>query len=575
MFGPLACLLIGMGLILFLILVLRCHAFLALIAAALAVAFLSDRIPIENAIPLVTDRFGEMMGSLGLLLALAAIIGKCMMDSGAADRIVRGFSRVFGEGRENHSLLASSFVLGIPVFFDTVFYLLAPLARAVYARRKRDYVLIVCATAAGGAITHCLVPPTPGPIMVAELLNVSIGLTILVGTLASIAPVLIGGVGYAKWINKRMDAVPKDVLGVSEADLEAMASKPDSELPRLWLSCLPFLLPVILLAVSSTFLSIYGTGSLRLSDIKKPEPWLMKIREAKDPISLYLRGRLMEEGRRLLEQFDPSAPANEKLQQKILDDVNLWMGKESFYEENRFSGIALPPEAKPMILNRDLKKGDLIRLNRLLLHGAFPQEIAGYPLTMLKWVNIIGDKNAAFFGGALIGLWLLIRQKRGGLKETFDSLGGAIASGAIIAFITCAGASFGKALAIAGIGDLIAEGAKTWGLSLMVLAYLTSSLIRVAQGSATVAMITTAGILSSTLASLSSPLPYHPVYLVAAIGFGASGLSWMNDSGFWIFSQMTGLNETQTLKTWTVLLTIMGVTGFLWVCFLAWAMPLA
>jgi len=574
MFGPLACLLIGMGLILFLILVLRCHAFLALIAAALAVAFFSDRIPVENAIPLITDRFGEMMGSLGLLLALAAIIGKCMMDSGAADRIVRAFSRVFGEGRENHSLLASSFVLAIPVFFDTVFYLLAPLARAVYARRKRDYVLIVCATAAGGAITHTLVPPTPGPIMVAEMLNVSIGLTMAVGTLAAIVPVLIGGVGYASWINQRMNVVPKDVLGVSQADLEATASKPDSELPGLWLSCLPFLLPVILLAVSSTFLSIYGTGSLRLSDIEKPEPWLMKIREAKTPISLYLREQLSQEGRRRLDQFDPSSPADEKLQQKILDDLNKGMGKESFYEEKRFSGIAIPPAAQSMLQNREWKKSDLIRFNRLLLQAAYPQAIAAYPLTLLKWVNILGDKNVAFFGGAIIGVWLLIRQKRGGFKETFDSLGGAIASGAVIAFITCAGASFGKALDVAGIGDLIAEGAKTRRLSLMILAYLTSSLIRVAQGSATVAMITTAGILSSALASLSAPLPYHTVYLVAIIGFGASGFSWMNDSGFWIFSQMTGLSETQTLKTWTMLLTIMGVSGFFCVLFLSWALLL-
>ena len=139
---------------------------------------------------------------------MAAIIGKCLMDSGAADRIVRALRRVFGAGNEQYSLLSSSFLLAIPVFFDNVFYLLAPLARAVYARRKRDYVLLICAAGAGGAVTHALVPPTPGPIIVAATLNVSVGLTILVGIVASIVPVIAGGVWYAGYINRRMTVIP-------------------------------------------------------------------------------------------------------------------------------------------------------------------------------------------------------------------------------------------------------------------------------------------------------------------------------------------------------------------------------
>ncbi len=453
MLGPVACLVAGVGIILFLILVLRFHAFLALITAALAVALLSDRIPVNEAIPLVTERFGEMMGNIGVLLAMAAIIGKCLMDSGAADRIVRAFTRLFGAGRENYSLLSSGFVLSIPVFFDTIFYLLAPLARAVYARHKRRYVLIVLSAAAGGAITHALVPPTPGPIAVAEELGVSIGLTMRVGFFAAIVPVFIGGVLYAHFIDKRMsDVAPKDVLGVSQKDLEATAQKPDSELPSLFFSCLPFVLPVVLLAGA--------------------------------------------------------------------------------------------PILKPVISN--------------------PQT--------LSWIEALSDKNLAFFLGAILAIGLLIYQKRLDFKAAFDRLGPAISDGAVIAFITCAGGAFGKSLADAGIGDTIKTAAEQWNISLLLIAFFATMLIRIAQGSATVAMITVAGIISTSLGTME--LSYNPVYLVAIIGFGATGFSWMNDSGFWIFSRMTGLNEAQTLKTWTMTLTIMSITGFLWTLLLAKLFPL-
>ncbi|MGC9326742.1 MAG: GntP family permease [Candidatus Hinthialibacter sp.] len=476
MFGPITCLIIGIALIIVLMLVLRFHAFLALISSAIIIALLSNQIPIGDALPLVASQFGQMMGSIGILLAMAAIIGKCLMDSGAAERIVRAFSRVFGKGREHYSLLSSGFVLSIPVFFDTVFYLLAPLARAVYAKRKQNYILIICAAAAGGAITHALVPPTPGPIMVAEQLDevtrkladpvrVTILLTTLVGILASIVPVITGGILYARWIDKRISVVPKDALGVSQSDLEAISQKPTSELPSLWFSLLPFILPVILLAGSSITLS-------------------------------------------LLPEIDPQNPVY------------------------TFS----------------------------------------YEPALRTSIQIFGDKNLVFFLGALIAIALLVSQKRTHFKQTIEQLEPAIASGAIIAFITCAGGSFGKVLAASGVGDVIAHAAEHWNLSLLVVAFLSASLIRIAQGSATVAMITAAGVIAPTLAAI--PLPYHPVYLVAAIGFGATGYSWMNDSGFWIVSQLTGLNERQTLQTWTAMLTIMAITGFLWVWILSILLPL-
>ena len=469
MFGPLVCLIVGVSLILFLILVLRFHAFLALALSALSVAILSDQVPLNESVSLVTGQFGAAMGSLGILLVLAAIIGKCMMDSGAADRIVRAFNRLFGEGREEFSLFASGFALSIPVFFDTVFYLLAPLARAAYARRKRDYVLLVTMTAAGGAVTHALIPPTPGPILVAEELGVSILTAMGVGFVAAIVPTFFGAWFYASWINKRIHAEPKDMLGVSQAELEVTAAKPDSELPSLFFSCVPFLLPVFLLA-GSTFIG-------------------------------------------------------------------------EFLKTEMYSGLVSAVPAIESFLHQDA-----------------------------AWISLMGDKNLVFFIGAAFGIWLLVSSKKQSLNDAFKALETAIASGAVIAFITCAGGAFGKSLAAAGVGTYIADGAKTWGISLMALAFFCAALMRVAQGSATVAMVTTAAIISPVLAT--SQLSYHPAYLVAIIGFAATAFSWMNDSGFWIFGQMTGLTERQTLQTWTVTLSLMGVLGAAWVWVLSIVMPL-
>lgn len=485
MFGSLICLILGVSLVLVLILVLRFHAFLALILSALVVAFASDQIPALDAIGLVTREFGGMMGGIGILLALAAIIGKCMMDSGAADRIVRAFSRLFGRDREEYSLLSSGFVLSVPVFFDIVFYLLAPLARAAYAQRKRDYVLLVTVIGTSAAITHAMVPPTPGPILVAEAFGVSILMTMGIGLLCSIVPLLIGGLLYPMLINRWMPITPRDTLGVQQEELNAMSARPDDQLPGLFVSLLPFMLPVLMLTASA----IAAQTLL---------PWM--------------------------EQAITREPSLET------QTFFFWL------------------------------------MDRLAVNE-----------TTLLWLTsintIIGDKNIVFFLGALFAIGLVLSQKNWRIQESVSGLESAISSAAIIAFITCAGGAFGKTLAAAGIGNTIADAAQTWNIPLLLLAFGTAALIRVAQGSATVAMITTAGIIAPVLGEVT--LAYHPAYLIATIGLAATGFSWMNDSGFWLFGKLTGLTETQTLRTWTASLSIMAIAGLIWVMLLSTFLPFA
>src|SRR5690606_10616112 len=135
---------------------LRVNAFLALIISAIIVSLLAPG-SIDIKIQRVADAFGSAAGSIAIVIALAAIIGECMMLSGAADRIVQAFLKLLGEKRTPWALMGSGYVLAVPVFFDTVFYLLVPLARSLYRRTGQHYLLSLLAIAAGGAITHTLV----------------------------------------------------------------------------------------------------------------------------------------------------------------------------------------------------------------------------------------------------------------------------------------------------------------------------------------------------------------------------------------------------------------------------------
>ncbi len=251
MLGPVGCLFIGMGLILFLLLYLKLHPFLSLIISGLVVAVVSDRIPLTDAVSTVSSGFAGMMGQIGILLVMASIIGKCLVESGAADRIIRSLSRLFGKGREEYAFLSSSFFLSMPVFFDTVFYLLAPLVRISYARRKRDYVLLLCAATAGGVVTHALVPPTPGPIIVSQTLGVSLSSTFLIGILASVVPAFIGGILFARFMNSRITVEPLPFYGMTSKELEKLAAKDETELPSFFLALTPIVIPIFLIALST------------------------------------------------------------------------------------------------------------------------------------------------------------------------------------------------------------------------------------------------------------------------------------------------------------------------------------
>ena len=194
----------------------------------------------------VAKEFGNTAAKIAIVIAMASIIGKCLLDSGAADRIVRSSLKAVGERAAPVAFVFSGFLLAIPVFFDTVFFLMIPLGKAMRMRTGRNYLLYVLSIVAGGTMAHSLVPPTPGPLFVAEELGVELGTMILAGCILG---VFTAGSGFlfAAWLNARWDLPLRASAEVSLEELEQLARRDDRELPPLMVSLLPILLPVVLI----------------------------------------------------------------------------------------------------------------------------------------------------------------------------------------------------------------------------------------------------------------------------------------------------------------------------------------
>ena len=269
---PLAVLGISLAAIVLLITGLRVHAFFALIIAAVLTGVLSEKLPGEfgtlpespekershwvQAVELTVEGFGRTAGKIGVVIALASVIGVCLVESGGADKVVRRFLSLFGERRAGHAIFASGYVLSIPIFFETYFMLLLPLAQALHLRTGKHYMLYVLAICCGGTITHSLVAPHPGPLAMAENLHLDVGQTILCGILAGIVPATCAWF-LARWISGRVNAPMRSVTGELRAELEAIVAKKDSELPGFLWSIAPILVPLALIG-SVSILSVMG-----------------------------------------------------------------------------------------------------------------------------------------------------------------------------------------------------------------------------------------------------------------------------------------------------------------------------
>ena len=168
-------------------------------------------------------------------------------------------------------------------------------------------------------------------------------------------------------------------------------------------------------------------------------------------------------------------------------------------------------------------------------------------------------------------MMLVTRQLRLSFAGLGSLLSKALETGGVIILITSAGGAFGFMLKHAGVGEAIRSVALGHDINFILLAWTVAVVMKFSQGSATVSMLTTAAMMVGV--TQGADLPYHPMYLFLAIGFGALGLSWMNDSGFWVIGRLSGFTERETLRTWTVLAFSMSFAGLLETLLLAALLP--
>ena len=173
--------------------------------------------------------------------------------------------------------------------------------------------------------------------------------------------------------------------------------------------------------------------------------------------------------------------------------------------------------------------------------------------------------------GAVLSMVLVARQRNLTMAGLGTLLGPAMELAGAMILITSAGGAFGGMLRNAGVSDAISAAVSGRHVNLILLAWAVAVMLKFAQGSATVSVLTTAAMMSSIMQS--TELPYHPMYIFVAIGFGALGISWMNDSGFWVIGRLSGMTERETLRTWSAAAFLMCTVGLIETLILSAAFP--
>ena len=453
--------------LLFLIIKLRMHAFVALVLISLLTGVAAG-IPLGELAEVATGFLGSTLGSVALLVGLGAMIGRLLEVTGGAQVLADTLINRFGERRAPLALGVAALLFGIPIFFDAGLVVFLPIIFSV-ARRFGGSVLLYAIPAAGAfAAMHAIVPPHPGPVTAATELGGSIGLTMLIGIPVAVVAWYVGVYLYTRVY------AGKVMVPINDSFLRGTVSGEPSDLDD-------------------------GDDDARAERIARGE-------ERVSPPSFGLVLLL------LMLPF-------------VLIALN--------------TGISTLRSAEVL--------GDSGLLSGLAFLGKTPVALL---ITLLVATYVLGTR-----GRSLATVESLLN----------DALGPICA----IILITGAGGMFGGVLRYSGIGAALSGSLSDLGLPLIVSAFLIATLLRVAQGSATVALTTTAGLISAGVeaANLSD---LKIVCLVLAIAAGATVLSHVNDSGFWLVSRFFGMDVKTTLRTWTVMETTLGLSIFL-IALLLWA----
>jgi len=424
---------VGISVLLFLILKLRIHAFVSLLIGSIVVGLIAG-LDAKQIIATIQTGMGGTLGFVATVVGLGAMFGGILEASGGAKTIADFMVSKFGLKNAPSAMAVSGFLIAIPVFFDVAFIILVPMIYALQRKTGKSLLLYAIPLLAGLAITHAFIPPTPGPIAVADIIGADLGWVILMGFFAGIPSALFAGLLFGKYISKKIFVeAPKQI-------------------------------------------------------------------EDKNPT-----------------QLPP-------------------IGQTLFI-------IGLP------IL--------LILTNTILSTGAF-----GINETILNFIALIGHPFSALIIANLLAWYVFGIRKGFSKSQLLNITTKSLAPAGTIILLTGAGGVFKQVLTDTGAGELLATSLGNAGIPVLIFAYISAAIVRVIQGSSTVAMITAAGLVSPLLihTDLNS---LQLACMVISIASGASIFSHVNDSGFWLVGQYLGITEKETFKSWTVMTTILSIVGML------------
>lgn len=426
---------IGVAILLFMIIRLKMQAFIALLMVSMGVGVAAG-MPLNKVMGSIQNGMGGTLGFIAVVVGLGAMFGQMLEVSGGAERLARTLVKIFGKEKASWALVITGFIVAIPVFFDVGFIILVPIVYSLAKDTKKSVLYYGIPLLTGLAVTHSFVPPTPGPVAVAQLVNADLGKVILYGIIVGIPSAIIAGPIFGKYISNKIYAPVPEYM-VAEDNNEV---KQDKDLPSFGTILSIILIPILLIVL------------------------------------------------------------------------------------NTFSNVYLP-------------KGSLLR------------DVMGF----------LGHPFAALTIATLLAFIVLGRCRGLSRAEVNKIATSALNSSGLIILVTGAGGVFKQILIDSGVGKMLAQSVAGSHLSPIILSFLIAAVVRVAAGSATVAMMTAGGIISPMLSSFN----VEPALVVIAIASGATILSHVNDSGFWLVNRYFGLSEKDTLKSWTVMETIIGFVGLI------------
>lgn len=488
-------LVLGIATIIILVLRTRLDAFVALLIAALVTGIVAGQAPLDI-VSAITTGFGNTLASIGIVIGLGVGIGKILEVSGAANSLALAFLKLFGKGREPWALGSVGALVSIPVFCDSGYVIMNPLARSIARVKRAGYITLALALGCGMTLTHHLVPPTPGPLAVAGILGADLGALILAGLVFTVILLPIVVI-YARWIG------PKIEPGMNETVREM----------------------------------VYGTAAVG----------------AAGRTSTAVADR---DGGSSRDDDDHHGALGDA------DAANVHQGSSVDVDN---SDLGTPPAgAKPHRVGAFVASLPLLVPLLLIIMntvtGAIDQNNQGVvgtgeyvPSAWAVPFAFIGNPVVALVLGVILAVYVLLPRwtPRSKVQGWF---GEAAASAGLILLITGAGGALGQVLRSSGVGDALAEAIAATPLPAFLVPFLIATLVRIAQGSGTVAMITAA----SVTAPLVSSLGIDPIVAALACTAGSMVFSYFNDSYFWVVTRFAGLDGTAALKGWS------GITTAVW-----------